>query len=110
MLKVPSPFGNQPSNAPVILCPEVCGGSSGNCAQTHATLASPSAQTQPCALISRNLPKNALLLRPPLNPAAVRLMLRGPRLVVVLGDVSDIHPRVRHLIHRAISVPDPLLR
>ena len=37
-------------------------------------------------------------------------MLRDPFRVVLVADVGDVHPRVRHLVHRAVAVSHPLIR
>ena len=36
-------------------------------------------------------------------------MLRGPVGVVVVGNIGDVHPAVRHFVHGAIAVADPLI-
>src|ERR1700686_752870 len=33
----------------------------------------------------------------------------GPLLIVVIGDVSDVHPGVRHLVDGALTPADPLV-
>src|ERR1700731_4914276 len=72
-----------------MLAPDSCGGSSGSdCAHTSAAL-------------RRNTESRM---------AQLSLVLRRPGAVILVADISDLDPGMRHLVHGALSVADPLLR
>src|SRR5579884_3989201 len=94
MLNVPSGFANQPSNAPVMDCPDSCGGSSGR------VCAAAAAQQQRNAAAS-------LLGGTRADP--FRLVPGDPILVVIFGNIRHVDPGVRHLVDGAVAIADPLV-
>src|SRR5580658_6532669 len=44
------------------------------------------------------------------SASRLRLVRFGPGLVVLVADVGDVHPRVTHLVDRAIAKANPLVR
>src|SRR5262245_423602 len=53
---------------------------------------------------------SALLLLFLRGPGALLLALRRDAVEVFLAQIRHVHPGVRHLVDRAIAVPDPLPR
>src|SRR5580698_10335464 len=105
MLKVPSGFLYQPSNAAVTLWPESCFGSSGNCsAADREQTARTNAAGSRISVIKDMLVTGALRGR-----CGAGLVFRKPILIVLLGDVSEVHPSMRHFVDRAVSPADPLI-
>src|SRR5215831_20601593 len=107
---VPSALSYQPSNAGVTLPPNFLGGALGSsvCAVTAAPQSrSPSGPTKRRIVV--RFMTGSLLLLLVLGrggPGPVRF---DPRLVLGVGDVHDVHPRVCHLVHGAVAPPDPLI-
>src|SRR6516225_10953670 len=108
MLALPSGFRYQPSYAGVIPWPESWGGSIGVCVVNWAN--APPVSTS--AIVSGR--KKILLLIRAAQPKRQRCFLRpvrsGPLVVIIIADVRDVDPRVRHLVHRSIAPTDPLTR
>src|SRR6516225_6216206 len=103
MLNVPSEFANQPSNAGVTLWPESCGGWSVSCSCANTTVAK--SKPQPAVA-------NAKRLIPKLISSARRRLTLGvlchPCLIILVADVGDVDPSVRHLVHGTVAPSDPL--
>src|SRR6516225_1557371 len=107
---VPSALSYQPSNAGVTLPPNFLGGALGSsvCAATAAP------QTRsPSGAIKRKVVVRFMTSSRPLllvlgrgGPGLVRL---DPCFVLGVGDVHDVHPRVRHLVHGAVAPSHPLI-
>src|SRR5579863_3869083 len=102
MLKVPSGFGNQPSYAAVTLWPESCGGSTSCCCCAIRTTPRANKANPSRCMVD--------LIAPGQEGGKPRgPMLRGPILIILVGDVGDVHPGVGHLIDCAIAPADPLI-
>src|SRR5438132_13127337 len=107
-LKLPSEFRNQPSNAAVTLAPETRRGSLGSvCADSSAAPARRTAAlNRPILDRSRELTAPSPLL---CNCVGCALALVGQRFILLVGQVSDVNPRVRHLIDGSVAIADPLV-
>src|SRR5271154_4241151 len=119
MLKLPSGFANQPSYAPVMLCPASSAGSNGKdwlCDRPTAQSAKPKPARQDAlrmmagnfieacdrswgASIASSPPSvnSGLLIQAGSGPRC--FVLRGPFLIVFIAHVGDVHPGVRHFVY-----------
>src|SRR5260370_41191803 len=89
-------LANHTSNRPVMLCPELCAGSKGRfCASVSPQHATAIASLLVCCSSTGSSP--------------LRFMLRGPVLIIIFGDVGDVHPCMCHFVDGAVTVPDPLV-
>src|SRR5580692_1434173 len=104
MPKVPSGFLYQPSKAAVMLWPESCFGSRGSCACARTSV---DTSVDTARMSARATGAFDILVTGALRECPV---FGEPILVVLLGDVRDVYPRVRHLIDRAIAPAYPLQR
>src|SRR5258708_219852 len=94
-----------------MLWPESCAGSKGNCCAAPSARANTPTAIQPPATAGHSLRMFVGLL-PGANACHcwLRFVLRGPFVVVGVADVGDVHPGVRHFVHRTVAESHPLLR
>src|SRR5262245_57021241 len=103
---VPSSLSNHPSKTGETLVPNCLGGVLGNgsCA-SKIWLPASAVNAQPARTARSLMGRESTLL----GGTDWFLPTRLPILILGVAQVIDVHPRMRHLVHRAIAVADPLI-